>query len=340
MSSPLVSINIVVYNEEKRIRRCLNSVLAQTYKNVEVLVFDNASEDSTSDTVKKEFPNIKIFTADKNYAFGPGQNRAAKITDGKYIVGVSADIVLAENFIEEVVRVMENDPKIGALQAKIKFISKEGEKSNIIDTAGFQIFKSRRLVNRGHGEEDRGQYETAEEIFSYEGAVPVWRREAFENCIVRIKWRGQEILEAHDEDFWWMSDDIDFGWRMNLFGWKNWYSPKVLAWHERQTTKKLSSNRRDFIQMRKRIAKKKKMLDILNYRLTLIKNDFASGMLKNVFLIAKRELELMTYFILFEPYSLLAYLKIIAKMPKMLKKRSYIMKMAKKTPQEMEKWFL
>jgi len=332
LKEPLVSINLAVYNEESRIRRALKAVLAQTYKNIEVLVFDNASEDKTKDIVRKEFPNVKLYEADKNYVFGPGHNRAVKMTKGKYIVAVSADVVIAKNFVEEMVKVMEADKKIGALQAKIKFITKEGEKKNIIDTTGFQIYKSRRLVNRGHGEEDKGQYEKAEEIFSYEGAVPVWRREAFSDCKI--------FGEVHDEDMWWMSDDIDLGWRMNLFGWKNFYAPNVLAWHERQTTQKLASSKYDFIKLRKNIRKDKKMLDTKNHFFVLIKNDFGLSLLRNIFPFLKRELMLFGYFLLFERSTLLAYPKFIVKIPKMLKKRKYIMSHKKRSREDMEKWFL
>ena len=332
INEPLVSINLAVYNEESRIRRALQAVLAQTYKNIEVLVFDNASQDKTREIVKNEFPEVKLYASDKNYFFGPGHNRAAEMTKGKYIVAVSADVVIEENFVEEMVRVMEAYEKIGALQAKIKHITKEGEKKNTIDTTGFQIYKSRRLVNRGHGEEDKGQYERAGEIFSYEGAVPVWRREAFEDCKV--------MGEAHDEDFMWMSDDIDLGWRMNLLGWKNYYAPNVLAWHERQTTQKLASSKFDFIKMRKNIRKDKKMLDIKNFHFTLLKNDFFLSELQSIFPILKREIMLFAYFLVFERSTLLAYPKIIAKIPRMLKKRSYIMKHKKRDRKEMEKWFL
>jgi len=332
MENPLVSLNITTYNEEKRIRRVLDSVLAQTYKNIEVMVFDNASTDNTKEIIKKEYSKIKLFESDKNLYFATSQNRCADMTKGKYIVGISADVVIAEDFVEKLVDVMEKDSKIGALQAKILHITKEGEKTKIIDTTGFQIYKSRRLVNRGHGEKDEGQYDTPCEIFSYEGAVPIWRREAFEDSKV--------FGQAHDEDFNWMSDDIDFGWRMTLFGWKNYYAPNVLAWHERQTTNRLSNSKKDFIKMRKEIRPFKKMLDIKNYHLALFKNDFFTSELKSFFSIFKREVQLLIYFLLFERYTLLAYPKMIAELPKMYKKRKEIMKRAKKTRQEMESWFL
>jgi len=332
MNKPLVSIHVPVYNEEKRIRKALCSIVSQTYKNIEVLVFDNGSTDKTVDIVKNEFPDFKVYLSDKNLVVGPGNNKAAKMTEGKYIISLSADVVMADNFVEEMVKVMEHDENIGALQAKILHITPEGEKTNTIDTTGFEIYKSRRLINRGHGKEDIGQYEKAEEIFAYEGAVPVWRREAFLDCSI--------FGEAHDEDFWWMSDDIDFGWRMNLLGWKNYYAPNVLAWHERQTTQKLASSKFDFIKMRKNIRSDKKTLDILNYRLTILKNDFSFSILKNIFPILKREIMLFIYFLFFEQSTLLAYPKIIAKIPKMLKKRKEIMRKKKRSREDMEKWFI
>ena len=90
-----------------------------------------------------------------------------------------------------------------------------------IDTCGFQIFRSRRIVNIGHGEEDRGQFNQEKEIFAVEGAVPVLRRQALEDC--RLKSQGNKII---DPDFFWYGDDLDLAWRMRLFGWKQVFAPE------------------------------------------------------------------------------------------------------------------
>lgn len=334
---PLVSINIVVYNEEKRIKKCLEAVFNQTYKNYEILVFDNCSNDKTLEVIKTEFPEalasgkIKIFKADKNYIFGPGQNRAAKMTSGKYILGLCADVWLKESFIEEAVKIMEVDIKIGALQAKI-FRLIDGDRSSIIDTAGFEIFKSRRIVNRGHGAKDEGQFNKAEEIFSYEGACPFWRREALEDTAI---WN-----EYHDEDFVWYGDDIDLGWRMHLMGWKNYFMPSVIAWHERQTTKRLSTGKLDFIHQRKTLPKKKKMLDWVNMHLAFVKNDLGIFEWPDIYLFLKRELMLFGYALIFEPYTIFVGMpRLIKYLPRALKKRKGIMKRRKISTEEIKKWY-
>lgn len=338
MNNPLVSVNLVVYNEEKRIKKCLDFVFAQTYENTEVLIFDNNSADKTLEIAKRKFAEklqsgkLKIYESKENIGFGPGQNKAAAMTAGKYILGLCADVWLKEDFIAEAVSVMGQDAEIGALQAKI-YRTIDGQKSDVLDTAGFEIYKSRRIVNRGHGIKDTGQYNKAEEIFSYEGACPFWSRVAFEDSAI--------FGHTHDEDYFWYADDIDLGWRMHLLGWKNYYAPSVIAWHERHTTHSLSKGKIDFIALRKELPKKKKMLDFVNIHLTFVKNDLGLWAWPDIYLFLKREIMLIGYFLIFEPYTIFAGLpRFIKLLPKMLKKRKEIMKRRKISPQEIKKWYL
>lgn len=328
----LVSINLVVYNEEKRVKKCLEAVFGQTYKNIEVLVFDNCSTDKTLEIVKNNFPQAKIHKADKNYGFGPGQNRAAQITSGKYIVGLCADVWLKEDFVEKAVEVMGENSKIGALQAKIYRLI-DGQRSDIIDTCGFEIYKSRRIVNRGHGEKDIGKFDKAEEIFSYEGACPFWRREALDDTAI--------FGEYHDEDYFWYGDDIDLGWRLHLLGWINFFAPQVVAWHERQTTKRLSKSKWDFVRQRKTLPKRKKMYDWVNTHLTFVKNDLGLLMWPDIAKFLSREIQLFIYILFFEPYTIIVGLpRFIKYLPRAIKKRGGIMNRKKVSVEEIKKWYL
>ena len=330
MSIPLVSINLVVRNGEKYIRDCLKSVKNQSYQNIEIAIFDNNSTDGTKEIAGKEFPEFRLVENSANYGFGPGQNRCLKLTKGEYILGLCVDIVLDKDFVKNAVAKMESDWKIGALQAKI-YKSENGAPTNIIDSCGFEIFKSRRIVNRGHGEKDSAKFNKPEEVFSYEGAVPFWRRQALLESAI--------FGEIHDEDFFWYADDIDLGWRMRLFGWKSFFDPSVVAYHDRSTTKRLSRGWRDFIALRKTVPIRKRLLDWQNIHLTFVKNDFAVSVLKNFRPFFAREAKLLIYILFFEPYTLLAIPKILRLLPKMLKKRKYIMANKKINRQEIEKWF-
>jgi GT2 family glycosyltransferase len=196
-SNPLVTINIVVLNGEKYIRECLNCVRNQTYKNIEVQIFDNGSTDRTKE-IAREFPEFKLIESRSNLGMWPGQEKALETSNGDYIVALSVDVMLHTQFIEKGLTAFESNPRIGALQAKIYSYRHEQltdgsyQASRAIDTCGFRIERSRRVTNIGHGQHDSEQFVHPREIFAVEGAVPFFRREALD--AVQI---GDHIID-HD----------------------------------------------------------------------------------------------------------------------------------------------
>ena len=342
--NPVVSINIVVRNGEKYIRHCLDAILAQTYphEHVEINILDNKSSDRTKEVIKnsaQEFRNagfskFHLAESDENMGMWPGQDELLKHSSGKYILVMAVDVMLDKDFISKAVERMESDGNIGALEAKLyRYELSNGTimPSNIIDTCGFKIFKSRRVINIGHGEEDHGQFNKYSEIFAAEGAAPFFRKEALDDS--RVK--GSLV----DKEYFWYGDDLDLAWRMRLFGWKEVFDPEVIAWHDRQTTKTLKKSPADFIRLRRAIPIKKRGLDWRNTRWTIIKNDYIINILKDLPAILSREIQLAGYILLFEPAVLLEIPKFIVLLPKMFMRRREIMKRATAKPAEMRKWF-
>jgi GT2 family glycosyltransferase len=332
----------------------LNSVFAQTYANIEVNVFDNCSTDSIAKIISSEFydsmiyqrnlaKGLKLIKSEKNLGMWPGQEELLKYSHGEYIVALSVDVILDQRFVEEAVRIFEKDPRVGAIQGKIykfelPFLQTTNYKlqTNIIDTCGFQIFRSRRIVNIGHGEPAfANSYSEAKEIFAAEGAVPVFRRQTLEDC--RLKSQGDKIV---DPDFFWYGDDLDLAWRMRLLGWKQVFVPTAIAYHDRQTTKVLAGGSwREFMKIRKAIPMFKRRLDWRNTTLAIIKNDFAANFLRDLPFIFWRQLRLWGYFLLFETSVVLEIFGVAKMLPRMLKRRSEIMRKARISAREMRKWF-
>jgi len=341
--NPLVTINLVVLNGEKYIRHFLNSLEKQTYPHdkIQLNILDNGSSDSTKTIIgNSSFTALNFIESKQNLGMWPGQEELLKYSDGKYIIASSVDIMLDKDFIKNFVPAMEHDARIGAIQPKIykydliRNTQSAIEKSNLIDTCGFKIFRSRRVVNIGHGEEDNGQYDDLGEIFAVEGAVPVFRREAMED----IRING----EFCDHDYFWYGDDLDLAWRMRLFGWKQVFAPTVIAWHDRQTTKTLKKSWSDYLSrvpVRRQIPIKKRRLDWRNLRWTFIKNDYIINFLKDLPQILPRELTVLGYAILFEPGVLKEIPIFFRYLPKILRKRKEIMKRAVVKPKEIRKWF-
>ncbi|KKR35933.1 MAG: Glycosyl transferase family protein, partial [Candidatus Yanofskybacteria bacterium GW2011_GWE1_40_10] len=279
--SSRISINLVVFNGEKYIRHCLDSIKNLNYPHdlIELNIWDNNSTDGTKKIIKDwqlelgelAFVNSQVIENSQNIGMWAGQEKLFEISAGKYVVVLSVDVILDKNFLLEAMGVMEVSADIGALQAKVYRFDLDQLKgrnlrlgTDVIDTCGFKIFKSRRIVNIGHGEKDTGQYNTQKEIFGVEGAVPVFRKEAFAS--LRIKINPSGAGEIFDHDFFWYAEDLDIAWRMNLFGWKQIYAPRVLAWHDRQTTKSLSGGFTEFRKSRQQIPLNKRRLEWKNLR--------------------------------------------------------------------------
>lgn len=274
----------------------------------------------------------------------PGQEWLLEHSHGQYIVALSVDVLLHPDFVSKAVEVAEKDPAIGAIQSKTYQYSLEGfvvKFTKLIDTIGFKIQRSRRVINIAHGEEDRGQYDQEMEIFGVEGAAPFLRRTALEDCRINGPPTG-EAGKIIDEDMFWYGDDLDLTWRMHLFGWKQIYNPKVVAYHDRSTTKGLSHNWKDYlarIKTRRQIPIFKRGLDWRNKRLARLKNDYWTNIFHDWPFILYRECLEIGYIVLFEPKVLREMLKFITLIPRTLHKRKAILNRAKTSPKEMQKWF-
>ena len=87
---PLVTVNILSYNRRDELRITLQKVFEQDYRNIEVMVVDNASTDDTSEMVEKEFPNVKIIKLKKNIGIA-GWNEGFKAARGEYVLVLDDD---------------------------------------------------------------------------------------------------------------------------------------------------------------------------------------------------------------------------------------------------------
>ena len=340
--SSKVSINLVVFNGQEYLGHCLDFVKNLNYPHdqIEINIWDNYSTDDTLSIIKSQKENFKDFlgynftATTKNIGMWAGQEELLRHSSGQYIVVLSVDIILDKNFLLYTIEAMERDASIGAVQPKIYRFDLDNTRvqtTKIIDTCGFKIFKSRRVINIGHGEEDNHQYDQQKEIFGVEGAVPVFRKEAFESLRINN--------EVFDHDFFWYAEDFDIAWRMNMFGWKQVFIPKAIAWHDRKTTKSLSDGFSEFRNIRHQIPLAKRRLEFRNIRWAIIKNDYTINILKDMVYIVRRELLMLAYLFLFEPKVLVEIPMMLDKLPKILKKRRQVMRLAKISSERIRTWF-
>jgi glycosyltransferase involved in cell wall biosynthesis len=104
-NEPLVSVIMPTKNSSDTIKKSLESIITQTYRNIEIIVVDNYSKDDT--------PNIARKYTDKVFTLGPERspqvNFGVKMASGKYIYEVASDFVLEPSLIEEAVYTAESN---------------------------------------------------------------------------------------------------------------------------------------------------------------------------------------------------------------------------------------
>ena len=111
MQNKKVSIIIPAYNMELYIKKSIESIIKQTYKNIEIIIIDDGSKDKTYEIcleLKKMYENI-ILIKKENTGVSDSRNRGIEKATGDFIVFVDSDDYIEENMIEDFVLAYENE---------------------------------------------------------------------------------------------------------------------------------------------------------------------------------------------------------------------------------------
>ncbi len=102
-NSPLISIITVVLNGEKYIEQTIQSVVNQTYTNIEYIIIDGGSTDKTIDIIKKHEKNIDFFISESDNGIYDAMNKGIKKAKGKYIGLLNSDDYYERDAVEIIV---------------------------------------------------------------------------------------------------------------------------------------------------------------------------------------------------------------------------------------------
>lgn len=201
---PLVSVIIPNWNGQKWLRNCFYSIEEQTYKNVETILVDNASQDNSIGYTKNNYSNIKIIQNKENFGYALANNLAVKMVKGQILFFLNNDTKIKCNCIETLVNEIQKDENIGACAPKI--MNYEG-KTQLSLGVGCDIFGYPLLSG-------------AEKLFYVDGAALFIRKDVFDE------------IGGFDERYFMFHEDIDLSWRLQLYGYKIKSVPEALVLHE------------------------------------------------------------------------------------------------------------
>lgn len=312
----LVSVVIPNWNGERFIKECLRSVYDQTYSPLEVILVDNGSTDKSLDIVRENFSEVIFVENQTNFGFSKAVNQGIKQAKGKFILLLNNDVALELAFVAVMVEAISGAEDVGSVSGKLLRPANGG--ANVIDSTGHLIFRNRLAIDRGDGEEDKGQYDSPEEIFGACAAASLYRRAMLDDVAVNS--------EYFDLSFFAFLEDVDLNWRARLRGWRCLYTPAAVGYHHRGGT----------------AVRRTRLVEEHNYKnryLMVLKNDSVWSVLKNFHHFWLTDFLKTGALLVRCPSALLGWFSVVGSLPSTLKKRRIIQRGRKVAQADIERWF-
>jgi GT2 family glycosyltransferase len=213
-SFPTVSILVLNRNGRHHLDSCLASLEAQVYPRdrFEIVLVDNGSTDGSLEFVAVAFPRVRVRRLDRNLGFCTPYNAAIRDSRSEFVALLNNDTRVAPDWIRQLVSTAERQR---AAAVASKMLSWSG------DTIDFAGGVTSIIGHSWHL--DSGQPATR----SYE------ERALLSPCGGSVLFDRAAFLDAggFDEDFFAYFEDVDLGWRLNLFGRRVVFSPLAVTYH-------------------------------------------------------------------------------------------------------------
>ena len=221
MPSPRVTAVVVNWNGGDMLAACLESLFAQTWADLEILVVDNGSKDDSIAKVQARWGDRLVLIRNaKNEGFARANNQAFAAATGEWVFLLNNDAVAAPDAIERLMAFVQDKPDVGTLACRINRF----EEPNVFDSTGLLLYPDGVCRPRGWQEKDLGQYDRAEMVLAPHGAACAYRKATIDD------------VGGFDEIYFCYLEDFDFGMRAQLLGWKCWYVPDSRIRHHKSAT--------------------------------------------------------------------------------------------------------
>lgn len=150
MDNKLVSVIVPIYNGEKFLAECIESIINQTYKNLEILLINDGSSDNSLNICRRyseQDLRIKIIDKD-NTGVSDTRNKGVKVASGQYILFVDCDDYIDKMMVEHMLNSLENQ-NVDAVRSLAKIYIQSGNciYENIAELAGKRLDKEEIIAN-------------------------------------------------------------------------------------------------------------------------------------------------------------------------------------------------
>ncbi len=280
-----LSVIILNWNGEKLLREFLPSVVSNTQGDeVEVIVADNGSSDSSLEVLAKDFPDVRVIAFAENYGFAEGYNRAISQIDTEFVTLLNSDVETPEGWWQPILKFMKDNPDVGACQPKIlsykdkSMFEYAGAAGGLLDSLGYPYCRGR-LFDRIA--KDEGQYDKA-------AADVAWASGA------ALTVRRADYLEVGglDNKFFAHMEEIDLCCRLWNAGYRVCVVPDSKVFHLGGASLAQGNPQKTYLNFRnnllllhknlpekigKKLLFRRRLMDTLAFFMYVVKLDFANA---------------------------------------------------------------
>ena len=215
------SIIIVNWNGKEHLPVCLESLMAQTFRNFETILVDNGSADGSLGFINTQYPWVKTVALPVNKGFAGGNNAGFLHSFGEYIITLNNDTEADPGWLEELVRVADESPDVGMVASRVCSY----DNHDLIDSLGVKVCRDG--MSRGAFRLQRFStlaLEKTEKILIPSACAALYRRSMIES------------IGFFDEEFFAYCEDTDLGLRGRRAGWNALLARDAVMYHKYSQT--------------------------------------------------------------------------------------------------------
>lgn len=215
-STPRITVVTVSYNAKAFLEDFFTSLYVANQNGLEldIVMVDNGSTDGSVEFVREHYSKVNVLENDENN-YARALNLGIAGSQGDYVVISNNDAIVHPEWLQGFLEVFQLDEKIGAVQSKIYF-----SKNNKINSVGVEEIEHFYFRDIGFEDDDSSRYSQPAEREYVTGGSVMFRRQCLED------------VGAWDEEFIMFMEDVDYSVRCRKNGWKLFYSPGSIFYHQ------------------------------------------------------------------------------------------------------------
>ena len=216
----MISVIIPSWNGKHLLETCLPSLQKQTYRDFEVIVVENGSQDGTAQWLRDYYSWVRVLELNENQGFSGGVNRGIEIAKGSLIAVLNNDTDVDRCWLEALHDASLRNPDAGFFASKVLLM----DNPNYVDTTG-DAFTIAGFGFKQNWLRAAAEVATSEEyVFGASGCASMYRQ-------VMLKRVG-----FFDESFFAFGEDLDLSFRAQLLGYKCLFVPQAIVLHQVRAT--------------------------------------------------------------------------------------------------------